>query len=253
MSRKPRSMILSEINHIMLRGIGHMDLFFANVDYIRFINTIKRFYKESDISVLAYCLMSNHVHLLIQASPHNIPLFFKKIEVSYASYFNGVYEHVGHLFQNRYISEPITDESYFLNALKYILLNPEAAGISKWQDYSWSSARCYLSLQDDNLTDTSFAYGILGGPKGVDDYVKVTGTSNDFALAEPIYGRKMLTDSNAVREFQKISGLHSPTDLQGMDKAPRNRIIRELKNKGLSIRQIERLTGLNRNVIQRLK
>ena len=72
-------------------------------------------------------------------------MFIKRIEVSYAGYYNGAYGHVGHLFQNRYKSEAIKNNAYFLNALRYILRNPEAAGICSWNLYQWSSAKCYLT------------------------------------------------------------------------------------------------------------
>ena len=102
--RLPRHYTLSENCHIMLRGIGHMDLFFKDEDYQRFINTLIRFREADGVTISAYCLMSNHVHLLVKAEPVRIPYFLKRVESSYACYFNGIYEHVGHLFQNRYKS-----------------------------------------------------------------------------------------------------------------------------------------------------
>ena len=121
MPREPRFRILTEFNHVMIRGIGHMDLFITEDDYLRFMDTIKRFNVSREIKIHAYCLMSNHVHLLVQAPPEAIPGFMKSVEVSYAQYFNSTHEHVGHLFQNRYKSEAITREQYFLAAFRYIL------------------------------------------------------------------------------------------------------------------------------------
>ena len=129
MPRLPRRLLLSEINHIMLRGIDHMDIFLDDNDYLRFIETIQRFCKDYESIIHAYCLMSNHVHLLIQVSPELVPFLFKRIEISYAKYFNGSHDHVGHLFQNRYQSQPITTDAHYLNALRYILRNPQTAGI----------------------------------------------------------------------------------------------------------------------------
>lgn len=86
MARPPRKYLLSEINHIMLRGIGHMNLFGEDDDFRYFLHNLVQFKKKTGMIIYAYCLMNNHVHILIKASPEEIPLFFKRIEVSYAIY-----------------------------------------------------------------------------------------------------------------------------------------------------------------------
>ncbi len=257
MARPPRCMILSETNHVMLRGIGHMDLFYQDCDYRKFLNTLKKYSREDGITINAYCLMNNHVHLLLQAQPENIPCFFKRVGVSYAAYFNGVYEHVGHLFQNRYVSQPITDERYFLNALRYILLNPEPAGIGKWDSYLWSSAHSYLTGLDDGITDTSAAIGLAGSREELRRFIdrnkEDSEKTSETDFREPGKKRRAVTDANAMIILRKIIGVETPTEIQTMDKAERTKILLQLKRRGLTIRQIERLTGLNRNVIQRAK
>lgn len=252
MTREPRNRILTEFNHIMLRGIGHMNIFMDEDDHLRFMETIKRFNRAGEIKIHAFCLMSNHVHLLVQASPEAIPGFMKSIEVSYAQYFNSTQEHVGHLFQNRYKSEAITSEQYFLTAFRYILLNPQAAGICRWEEYRWSSSKTYLMMDDDGITDTSLITDIIGGGAEVVCFVN-RNAEDSFNIAEPVLHGKRLTDNKALKTIQAISGMKDPLLIQGIDRETRNELLATLKKKGITIRQIERMTGINRNTIQRAR
>ena len=252
MSREPRNRILTEFNHIMLRGIGHMNIFMDEDDHQRFIETIKKFNGDREIKMHAFCLMSNHVHFLVQASPEAIPGFMKSIEVSYAQYFNSTHEHVGHLFQNRYKSEAITSERYFLAAFRYILLNPQTAGICRWEEYRWSSSGTYLMREDDGITDTSLITDIIGGRDEVVCFVNRN--AEDLSqIAEPVLPGKRLADNKALKTIQAISGLKDPMAIQGTDRETRNELLAALKKKGITIRQLERMTGINRNTIQRAK
>ena len=256
MARRLRNRILSEVNHVMLRGNGHMDLFLAEGDYRRFLNTLQKYKDSDDITIMAYCLMTNHVHLLLKSAPESIPAFFKKIEVSYVRYFNSIYEHTGHLFQDRYRSEPIKDEGYLLNAFRYILKNPEAAGICRWDKYRWSSAKCYLTDVEDGITDTSVITGLAGIAGRKDLLFHFSESDNDLSkvhVAEPKKSCKAVCDNEAMLIFRRISGIKSPEELRTMEKGMRKDILVKLKKTGLSVRQLERITGINRNVIQRAK
>jgi hypothetical protein len=84
--------------------------------------------------------MSNHVHLLIRESSESLASVIKRIAVSYAQYYNKKYIRFGHLFQDRFKSEPVNDNAYFFTLLQYIHQNPVAAGISvDVAGYRWSS------------------------------------------------------------------------------------------------------------------
>ena len=98
MARQIRKKSGTGIYHVMLRGINRQDIFEDNEDYLQMTSI---FY--------AYCLMSNHLHLLIQEREDNISDIVKRIGVTYAHYFNKKYERNGHLFQDRFRSEPVDD------------------------------------------------------------------------------------------------------------------------------------------------
>lgn len=256
MARIPRSITVSNYYHVMIRGIGHMNLFYDDGDRIHFLRIVSRYSKEVKINIFAYCLMDNHVHFLLKADVNEMSLFFKKLEVSYAYYFNGRYEHVGHLFQNRFQSQPIDQERYFIVALKYILLNPENAGICSWRDYRWSSARAYLYDNIRNpLTDTKYAINCMGGRNELVDFITDEDVEDEFCIlngwVEPQMPRKLLPDAELVEIIKKTCKVMSPIDLQNMERSERDRCLSALKRQGASVRQLERVTGINRGVIGR--
>jgi len=128
MPRMPRKPSGSGYYHVVSRGIGKQVLFEETEDYERYLETLRRFLPENSISLIAYCLMENHVHLLVHADS-GLERAMKQIAVSYSYYFNAKYDRVGHLFQDRYMSEPVEDERYLLAAVRYIHNNPPKAGI----------------------------------------------------------------------------------------------------------------------------
>ena len=153
MPRQARQLSESGYLHLIVRGIGKQILFEDREDRLFFLSRLKRFCAETNVSVLAYCLMENHVHLLVHDQEHSTPLLMKKLGVSYSGYFNQKYERSGHLFQDRYRSEAIEDERYLLSVFRYILNNPQKAGLGSPLNYEWSSVAQYGTT--DALTDTS--------------------------------------------------------------------------------------------------
>ena len=140
MSRNARKKSEIGIYHVMLRGIDKMNIFLCDSDYYIFLNHIKMAKERSNFLLLAYCLMTNHVHLLIKEGNEDLGDIIRRIAVGYAQYFNNKNGRIGHLFQNRFRSEPVNDERYLLVLLRYIHQNPVKAGIVKSiHEYKWSS------------------------------------------------------------------------------------------------------------------
>lgn len=138
MTRIARQKSTTGYYHIMLRGVNRQDIFFDDEDRQRFVDTLKRFQEELNIQITAYCLMSNHVHILLHAD-EELSIFIKKISSSYVFWFNRKYGRIGHLFQDRYKSEALDSDSYLMTAMRYILHNPQKAGICSVESYKWSS------------------------------------------------------------------------------------------------------------------
>ena len=143
MPRQPRTSSGTGIYHVMLRGINRQDIFEEQEDYQQFLIRLQNLVDPIDdngehipsyFHVYAYCLMSNHVHLLLRERTESISISLKRLTVSYAAYYNKRYQRVGHLFQDRFKSEPVNDIEYFVNLLRYVYQNPVKAGICDKKD-----------------------------------------------------------------------------------------------------------------------
>ncbi len=229
--------------HVMVRGNGRQILFEDKTDYLYFLNLLRRFSKETAITICAYCLMENHVHLLICDKEQHMSLFMQKLSLAYTYYFNRKYEHCGHLFQGRYTSKAIESEDYLLTVFRYILTNPRESGISEPSDYPWSSYMEYGNSA--SFVDTGIFQDMLGSLNEYEKYIAAK--YEDDPEMKPI----KRDDEWAKGIIRNCLNIESGTVLQSYDWKTRNEAIRILKEKGLSIRQIERLTGINRNAIQR--
>ena len=149
MTRTLRSKSGTGIYHVMMRGVNHQIIFEHPKDYTKFLKLLNQMVHPTDelnhplppnCSIYAYCLMPNHVHILLKEENEGLSSVIKRISAAYALFYNKKYERVGHLFQDRFKSEPVNDESYFFTLIRYIHQNPVAAGLSAdVASYPWSS------------------------------------------------------------------------------------------------------------------
>ena len=132
MARGPRNHINMSFYHIMVQGINKEYIFNKDEDkrqYLKFINKVKG---EIDIYIISYCIMDNHVHILIKEdSIERVSHFMHKINTLYAIYFNKKYNRVGYVFRDRYKSQAIYSEKQLYTCINYIHNNPVKAGICK--------------------------------------------------------------------------------------------------------------------------
>ena len=113
MPRSARNKSSTGIYHVILRGINKKRIFEDNEDKLRFLETIRISQEASKYQVYAYCLMSNHVHLLMKEGNENLGMAFRRIGASYVYWCNWKYNRQGHLFQDRYKSEAVDTDEYF--------------------------------------------------------------------------------------------------------------------------------------------
>lgn len=154
MPRTARKKSETGIYHIMLRGMDRRALFTDDEDCERFIETLKRVKELSKFQLFSYCLMGNHVHLLLREGEEPLELVFKRLGVSYVYYYNWKYQLQGHLFQDRFRSEPVDDDAYFMDVLRYICQNPIKAGLSEnVTDYPWvRCSRIHKAVELDDIS-----------------------------------------------------------------------------------------------------
>ncbi len=156
MPRYVRKLSESNTYHIVLKGINAQDIFLDAQDCLNFLEILKKASAAYSASIYAYCLMCNHVHLLVRFSENNMAQMFKSFGASFVFRYNMKYNRVGGLFNGRYYSKAVEDDSYLLTVLKYIHYNPVKAGLCKNPaDWEWSSYREYLS-NTAQFADTNF-------------------------------------------------------------------------------------------------
>ena len=112
MPREARMKSESGIYHVMMRGINQQLILEDDEDNIKFLRVLKDYKEVCEYKIIAYCLMGNHIHLLIKEEKETLEHIFKRICGKYVYWYNGKYSRVGHLFQDRFKSEPIEDEKY---------------------------------------------------------------------------------------------------------------------------------------------
>jgi len=154
MPRQARIKSSTGIYHIMTRGINKEQIFSRIVHKNRVIEIIKNVREDVDFDFIAYCIMDNHLHLLIKADEDKLEILMKKLNIKFAMHYNKIEKRYGHVFQDRFKSEAVENDKYLLGVLRYIHNNPVKAGITKnISDYPWSSAKEYINMHSEMITD----------------------------------------------------------------------------------------------------
>lgn len=246
MPRKARTRSATNIYHVMLRGINKQVIFENDDDRRFFLNTVKKCKEESGFRLHAFCLMTNHVHLLMETGEEPLEIVFKRIGTTYAKWYNQKYERTGHLFQDRFRSENVETPEYFMTVLRYILWNPVKAGMVSSPDrYRWSSYQAYERGMG-TLTDTAFAESVFGSRDSLIAFCRQD--NDDTAMDENDYLWRM-KDDEAIEIMSRISHCESVSEFQHMDRNRQKNCIREMYLEKLSRKQISRITGVDMKTI----
>lgn len=155
MSRKKLIWYPGAIYHIVTRGNRRSNIFEDNEDRMVYFYKLKESLEKYSGEIYCYCLMSNHVHMIIKTGDITISKIMKKLNELYARYFNMKYNLSGHLFQGRYYWELVEDDKYLLEVTRYIHLNPVRANmVKKPEEYAWSSYRMFIGKDSENLINS---------------------------------------------------------------------------------------------------
>ncbi len=248
MPRQARQKSESDIYHVMLRGIDRQLIFEEAEDYFHFLDILRECQKVCEFKLFAYCLMGNHVHLLLKVPNDDLGTIFKRIGGRYVYYYNVKYQRIGHLFQDRFKSEPVNDDTYFLTVLRYIHQNPVKAKLcSKVEDYPFSSFAEYL--HESTLVDTEFALSMIDRI----EFVRFNNTPNsDVCMEYVLPARRAVTDTQAQGVIEKLSHCKSITEFQRLDESKKERLLKKIYAQGVSIRQLSRLTGTTKGKIEKI-
>lgn len=127
MPRTAREKSKSGIYHVIIRGANRQEIFHDDQDCLRFLETLERYKSKTEIKIYGWCLMNNHIHLLIEEGKEELATTMKRIGVSFVWYYNWKYNTTGHLFQDRYRSEKVESNEYLITVNRYIHQNPVKA------------------------------------------------------------------------------------------------------------------------------
>lgn len=251
MSRKSREISATGVYHIMLRGINKQSIFEEPEDYKKFLSILKEIQLKTNVAVYAYCLMGNHIHLLLHEKEEKIAVVMKRIGVTYVHWYNEKYQRNGHLFQDRYRSEAVNTEKYFLTVLRYIHQNPLKAGITKnISEYPWSSYGEFFTR--GFFVDADFVLRVFSEDKKRARERFQTfhqETEEEQCLDIPDSGK--IKDHEARIRICELCDIEEAKALAQFEAKKRNALLKILKSEGISTRQLQRLTGINRGTIMK--
>jgi REP element-mobilizing transposase RayT/DNA-binding transcriptional regulator YiaG len=259
--RYPRQYSKTGIYHIMLRGNERKDIFIDEEDKGKFIKIVFKKKADEAFKLYAYCIMDNHLHLVIQEQKEAISKVIKKIATSYAYYFNTKYKRVGHLFQGRYKSETIEDEPYLLSVIRYVHNNPQKAEITKKEKYRWSSYSNYIDILNHHteIPEIKEVLEIFSSDtkKALKEFIHYSNKYEDMNFLEMKEVIKSEIDEENVNQY--INGYLQSRNLKKEDLKRREHttqkedLIQQLtKRSNLSKRKIAILIGVNRETVRRV-
>jgi REP-associated tyrosine transposase len=145
--RSPRVFVADGIYHIASRGSDRQPLFRFDADRLAFLERLAAVVERYELACVAYCLMGNHYHLLVQTPDERVSNALRELNGGYARHFNRVHGRSAHLFRNRFFARQIEEEAYLLTACRYLAYNPIRAGLCREPgDWPWSSHRATAGL-----------------------------------------------------------------------------------------------------------
>ena len=141
--------------HVLDRGNNRQIIFHDDEDFVYFLKLLKRYKKELKFKLYHFCLMSNHIHLMIEPTVEgSLPKIMMRLTLAYSSFFNKKYRGVGHVWQGRYKSSLVDKEDYFIWCGLYVELNPVRAGlVARPENWRWSSYNFYAFGKTDPLLE----------------------------------------------------------------------------------------------------
>ncbi len=250
MPRKPRQHSSLDVYHVVVKGISSQLLFEEIKDFRKYLEILELNKMRCNFDLFAYCLMSNHVHLLIHTNAIPLESIFRRINTSYANWFNMKYSRSGSLQDGRYYSQPINSLDYLLSAMRYIHKNPLKANLEKnvGEKYPWNSYQAYTK-RDDNLVDIG---QILAEFNSIEDFIEYHSFDSDDHFFDIHNIKRRIPDDVAKEIIKQSCNVKYPTDISKFTLLDRRNAIFSFYENGISARQINRLTGIPRGVVDRI-
>ena len=246
MTRTAREISVYGYYHVVQKGCGGQLIFEDADDRIYLIRLLASKCRKYDVNIIAWCLMDNHIHLLLDDEHVHLSDCMHSVATAYAMYFNAKTGRKGPVFQDRFKSVPILNDDQLLNCVRYIHDNPAKARIGTASLYRWSSFSEYMGYPGICMTEC--VLGLLGDSQRFFAF-STSGEPNRYCFRDGAH----VSDIDALEFAQALLKPYEPHHLKALPKAVRDNYIRTLKNEGFSIKQIVRLTGIGHCTIQKVK
>lgn len=246
MPRSARQKSNTDIYHIILRGVNRQYIFEEEEDYDRFLFLLGHYKKVCGFQLYAWCLMPNHIHLLMKEGRESVSTVFRRLGTSFVYWYNLKYGRTGHLFQDRFKSESVEDDAYFLTVLRYIHLNPVKAGLcGRPEDYPYSSYSRYFDL---STADSDFVRSLIGEEE-FHRYHEEAADDICMDISETIRIRP--SDEKLKKTLNELYSCDNISQFQALSRDEQAAALRTLLREGGSIRQVSRLTGSSFSVVRK--
>ena len=292
MPRQARNISDTHVYHAILRGVNKQQIFECSEDYEHFVRILQRqcglpvetrpskvrnyglpvtpYHTYDDVSpfvdmgvgevsrhcyIYAWCLMGNHVHLLIKENDEPIGDVMKRISSSYVYYYNHKYDRIGHLFQERFKSQTCDSWDYFLTLLRYIHQNPlKAHLVNNLMDYEWSSWREYNGKHHQPFSSVDTVLGRIT----IEELAELVNTPLKASAERDLIdadvqprSRDGFTDEEAWQILTSFCGATNATEFQILPRPQQKHVLYMAHEEGLGPRTLSRLTGVTYSVVQK--
>ena len=239
--------------HVCARGMGKQLIFESDEDRWEFLELMRDCCRDVQVTIVAWCLMGNHVHLVLADYEDRMSAAMHRLLLTYARRFNKRTGRTGHLFQNRFDRRSLDTDRHLMAAIRYVHANPQEAGIALIERYPWSSFAEYLRAFDDDATmdfsDPSAVLELFGSAEGFIAY----------SLEAPDGSDPVIHDMDETEWEQHafadkmVKGLGVPLDrLKAAPPAQRDGIVFALNEAGYTVREIERYSGISKSTVSRI-
>lgn len=260
MPRQARRKSKSGMYHVIFRGVNKQEIFHDAEDCIRFLEILKKCKENDKILLMGWCLMNNHVHLLVKEGSEDLSNSMKSLGIRYAWYHHKKYESTGHLFQDRFRSVNVETDRSLCTVIRYIHQNPVKAGLATCPaDWKWSSYNAYCGnrgdpnglLNGEKVLEV-FSENLKQGLEGFKEFHEVLPETED-CLLEGMNPPK-LSDEEALGKLKAALMIHSIDTIKSLPKTRRDPIIRNMKDLGVaSQRQLARILGMSQSMIAKIR
>lgn len=255
MPRQARTQSPTDYYHIVMRGNNREYIFNKDEQKRFFLDPIKSQEEDNLIDIVAYCIMDNHVHIVVKAGILDLTKAIKSINIKYAMKYNQQRDRIGHVFQDRYKSETIKDDKYLLQVIRYIHNNPiKAKMVKSIDDYNWSSYNEYIN--QNTIIESQQKQFILGYfSNNINHFIEFHKQKDDNEYLEIKEDQEIYRLEHAqeiISTYFKEKGITEAKEVT-KNLVYLEGIVQELlKHSKLSHRQIASILGISKSIVHKV-